>query len=257
MPSYDDIVAEVLPDVEYHQNRYAREVARVADRGCRWLDLGAGERLHRGWIGPTAGELAGRARVLVGCDPDTAHLRRNRHLTHRVGVLGGALPFRDGAFDVVTANMVVEHLAEPECVLMELARVLDAGGAVVIVTPNARHPAVRLLASFVPRRMRTVAARIVERRAREHVFTTYYRANSVDALGRLAQRVGLRVRRIEPFWSYPMLRRPAWATRLEARWIRAQMRRGRSDRCSNLLVHLEKVEAERVPGDGTASTSEA
>src|SRR5689334_17997773 len=55
--SYEQIVARVLPDIEYHQNRYARELASAVTEGCCWLDVGTGKRLHWGWLGDSAAEL--------------------------------------------------------------------------------------------------------------------------------------------------------------------------------------------------------
>lgn len=45
-----------------------------------------------------------------------------------------ALPFRDGAFDVVTAAFVINHLPDPVAGLTELRRVTGRGGAVLAST---------------------------------------------------------------------------------------------------------------------------
>ncbi len=50
---------------------------------------------------------------------------------------GGALPYRNQAFDVVTMLAVVEHIEEArlDFVLSEALRVLTPGGTLVITTP--------------------------------------------------------------------------------------------------------------------------
>jgi SAM-dependent methyltransferase/uncharacterized protein YbaR (Trm112 family) len=45
------------------------------------------------------------------------------------------LPFEDGAFDLVIANAVLEHVADPQRCVAEIHRVLDRGGHVYAVTP--------------------------------------------------------------------------------------------------------------------------
>lgn len=50
--------------------------------------------------------------------------------------LGEALPFADKTFDLVTLNQVVEHVPHQTAVLREAARVLRAGGAMYVASPN-------------------------------------------------------------------------------------------------------------------------
>jgi SAM-dependent methyltransferase len=45
------------------------------------------------------------------------------------------LPFEDGAFDLVIATAVLEHVADPQRCVAEIHRVLDRGGHVYAVTP--------------------------------------------------------------------------------------------------------------------------
>lgn len=63
-----------------------------------------------------------------------------------------ALPFRDGAFDVVTVVNVLDHTARPRAALAETSRVLRPGGVAVIRVPNGAFHAVsaRLLGRLGP-----------------------------------------------------------------------------------------------------------
>ena len=45
------------------------------------------------------------------------------------------LPFRDGAFDFVICENVLEHIAEPNDAVREVSRVTRPGGGVFLVTP--------------------------------------------------------------------------------------------------------------------------
>ena len=240
MTPYDWIVRHLLPQVEFHQNRYARELDRAVLPGCRWLDIGAGGRVHGGWLRPSQGDLAARAGCLCGCDLAPRQLAANPHLRVRVVAHGGALPFPDGSFDVVTANMVVEHLPDPVRVFAEVGRVLRAGGKFVFVTPNRRHPLVWLVSVLVSAPRRRLLARWADGRPLERIFPTFYRANTRRDIRLLAAAADLRVGQVTVFPSYPMLRRPWPLTLLEAAWIRTLRWRPLDELGSNLVGVLEK-----------------
>ncbi len=218
-PTYDQLVHRLLPDVEFHQNRYAREIDAALVPGARWLDLGAGRRLHGGWVGVSQDELHRRAALVIGCDVAPAGLRANPFLSGGALADGGGLPFADGSFDLVTANMVLEHLSAPDAVFTEVARVLKPGGRFVFVTPNRGHPVVWLFSVLLAPEARRRAASSLEHRDPSHVFPTLYRVNSPDLIRRCAGRAGLEAVRVERFSSFPMARHVAF-TWVECWWIR-------------------------------------
>jgi SAM-dependent methyltransferase len=150
------------------------------------------------------------------------------------------LPFRDAAFQVVTANMVLEHLADPLPVFSEVHRVLAPGGRFVFVTPNRNHPAIRAFSMLVPAGVRRELTNKLEGRDREHIFITYYRANTPRSIRRLAQRAGFEIALLEVFAGFPIIRRLWPATVAEAIWIRVQELRPLRPLGSNLVVILRK-----------------
>jgi SAM-dependent methyltransferase len=240
-----------VPDHDYQQNVYAAELGREVEPGCRWLDLGTGSRVHRGWASAghgviPASELSARARLLVGADFETGHMRENRHLHARVAADGNRLPFRSGGFDLVTANMVVEHLEWPERTFGEVHRVLRPGGRFLFVTPNRGYPIVWLSALLAGSRSRRLLASRVEGRALEHVFETHYRCNSAGAVRRVAVASGFTVRRLRLFNSYPFFRRPLAALLAEGAWIRLTSVELLAGWRSNLVAVLERLDRTRA-----------
>lgn len=93
--------------------------------GVRHLDVGCGS----GVLAARAAAL-GREVVAVDADPDMVTVSE----TVVPGrVLEGSLPdlpFDEGEFDVVTANFVINHVADPRGAMRELARVARPGGYV-------------------------------------------------------------------------------------------------------------------------------
>jgi SAM-dependent methyltransferase len=110
------------------------ERAGVAIRG-RVLDAGCGG-------GGMPLSLAEEAREVVGIDPIDrfgdagVRLARERGVRNLRFALadGMALPFADGAFDLVLSHAVIEHVADAGLYLRECARVLAAGGRIYLST---------------------------------------------------------------------------------------------------------------------------
>jgi SAM-dependent methyltransferase len=122
---------------------------------------------------------------LTGVDLDADGGRENRTLDRFVvSDLCERLPFGDGAFDLVYANFVIEHLAKPAVTFAEWRRVLRPGGSLVVVTSNRDSPLLKV-GALLPDRARVGlkwrGAGAVER----DVFPTFYRANTPKLLSSL------------------------------------------------------------------------
>jgi SAM-dependent methyltransferase len=167
------------------QTRYARLLDEVVGQDAVWLDIGCGRQIVPSWAMPEAALLAivARASQIVGIDFDSAILE-HPHLNERVIASGYDLPFAPETFDVVSANMVMEHVGEPARLLAEVARVLKPGGRFVFVTPNARSPLV-FVAAYVPDGIKKRIVWFLERRHADDVFPTFYRCNDSRSIRQL------------------------------------------------------------------------
>jgi SAM-dependent methyltransferase len=236
---------------EFHQNRYALALDRLVPSGGAWLDVGAGRRIHDGWAGPSSDELAGRVRLLAGCDLEPAVLQ-HPHLQDARIADASNLPWDSATFDLVTANMVVEHLEAPAVVFEEVARVLKPGGAFLFVTPNRLHPVIAVAAVAVPRSVRSAYASLADGRPIRDVFPTRYRCNTVHAVKKVAASAALKVEMLEVFVSaFPLLPGPLGFVEKEIGHLvcgsRAERLLG-----SNILCVLRKAAPAGHPGDSAA-----
>ncbi len=117
---------------------YADRLGDLA--GKRVLDIGCGLG------GKTVAYAEAKARV-TGVDLSESNIARCAAFARERGVdaifaAGDAerLPFADGSFDAVIANDSLEHFANPEAALRELARVLAPGGSVFLFFTPWKSP---------------------------------------------------------------------------------------------------------------------
>jgi SAM-dependent methyltransferase len=102
--------------------------------GRRILDIGCG-------LGVYVRKFRGFSDRVCGIDIDPKRLREGARETPGLLLgVGEHLPFRDGSFDVVVLNEVIEHVQDDAATLREALRVIAPGGHVVIYAPNRLFP---------------------------------------------------------------------------------------------------------------------
>jgi SAM-dependent methyltransferase len=226
-------------DLTFSQTSYGRFLDGYIISGIRWLDVGCGRQLVPEWAFPLEAQRRWAANTtLIGVDCDPAILEHSL-LEARAFALGGKLPFRSESFDLVTANMVVEHLREPLGFLDDVKRVLRPGGRFLFHTPNYLHYMI-FAASLTPEWLKSRIVWILERRKESDRFPAYYRLNTQRAIGRAAREAGFDVESFQVVGSagaFGRLGPIGWLECIPLKLVSAF--NGGSMR-SNLLVSLRK-----------------
>ena len=111
--------------------RYLPRVDGSQRRSLELLDAGCGSGGMTRYL-QRFGRVTG-----IDLAPEAVSLAKQRGLTHLARSSVGAIPFRDGAFDIVTSFDVLYHLNvnDDRAALSELHRVLRPGGIAMIRLP--------------------------------------------------------------------------------------------------------------------------
>jgi ubiquinone/menaquinone biosynthesis C-methylase UbiE len=228
----------------HSQFEYAATLLEHIRPNIDWLDIGCGRQVVPDWVLSTerARDLLGDAN-LTGLDVDDA-IAEHPLLKKRLRCRAENIPVPDDSFDLVTANMVVEHIPEPGGLLREIWRVLRPGGSFLVHTPNLRFYMTRI-ARRVPEFIKKRVIYWLEHREDKDIFPTYHRFNTLEAIERYAGESGFYIERLRFAGPTPsFLDTPLEA--LERPLINLLRRPAFKRYRSNLIVELKK------PGSGVS-----
>lgn len=119
---------------DYHHQRRLHKVLENINQGrmkkLRILDIGCG-------VGEIISRLAGK---VYACDISLSALKLARTKTSCIFCRADAqsLPFKDNAFGLAILADIIEHVPNPELLMLELHRVLGNRGKAILVIPNGR-----------------------------------------------------------------------------------------------------------------------
>jgi SAM-dependent methyltransferase len=239
---YYPLESLLAPGLKNAQFAYRDILTSKLSPETRWLDIGCGRRLFPGWM-PNSEEhqtfLRANLKATFGLDPDFASLRDNRFVQNRVLGNSASLPFASASFDLLSANMVIEHVAEPEAVLTEALRVLKPNGIFLFHTPNARSYAT-LMARLIPEPLKVRLVHFFEGRKEEDVFPTLYRMNTAVRVRKLSQRAGFQIAELIHVESSAQAVMLGPFVLFELVWIRFLRIPALRNLRSNLIVVLQK-----------------
>jgi ubiquinone/menaquinone biosynthesis C-methylase UbiE len=235
---YEKAEAILAPGLTSSQYGYYQTLRGLVD-GKIWLDLGCGHQVFADWMGKEQAEVLGRCRRIFGIDLDWTGLRAHRGISNKTFGNLTELPFAGGSVEVVTANMVAEHLDDPASVLREIHRVLAPGGTFVFHTPNFRGWVIQV-ASRIPEGLKKRLIRLLEGRRAEDVFLTHYRLNTPEEVAKIAAETGFVVEEIQMISTSAATVMLGPVVLVELLYIRALQRPKRSRRRSNIVAVLRK-----------------
>jgi SAM-dependent methyltransferase len=151
------------------------------------LDLGAGRGAQiensKGYMRHLI-SFSGRCKRYIGTDPDPVVLENPFLEEAHVMDSEGSIPLPDSSVDIIVANAVLEHVADPRRLVSEIRRLLRPGGWFCAWTPN-RHGYVGLAARIVPNKFHAKivgAAEPAGGRTERDVFPVLYRMNTKAAI---------------------------------------------------------------------------
>ena len=181
---------------------YAELLSEHLSPNTIWLDAGCGWRLLEDDMEPLENWLVDHCRLIVGLDLSvTSH--RNIGLLVQGSLY--ALPFADSSLDLVTFNMVAEHLDDPARAFAEAARCLTPCGALIIKTPNLMNYGVMgnaVASRMMPEKWRLRMVYGSDDRRPEDFFPVRYKANTMRSLARLLRASGFQVHKAVPLLQH-------------------------------------------------------
>jgi ubiquinone/menaquinone biosynthesis C-methylase UbiE len=185
----------IVPGLQNSQYLYKQILESHVPQGGRWLELGCGHQVLPDWIHSSrelAASLVSRTKQAVGLDPVFASIRNHKTIHERVVAAIEHSPFRERSFDLVTANMVMEHVQHPAEAVSEANRLLAPGGIFIFHTPNFNNYQFKM-AALVPQFLKNKIVWLLEGRAEEDVFPTVYAINTAQQVEQFATQCGFRV----------------------------------------------------------------
>jgi SAM-dependent methyltransferase len=182
----------LVPGLRNSQYKYREVLAASISKETDWLDLGCGHQLLPEWMPEwesQEAEMMTAAKSVTGIDLDQSAIRRHKHIQRRVVGDLHRLPFEDSSFSLITANMVMEHVADPAVLLAEAHRVLRPDGIFLFHTPNFLSYGT-FFAAGLPQSWKNKLALLLQGRHEEDVYPTFYRINTRKTIGQLAVEAG-------------------------------------------------------------------
>lgn len=235
---YERLRDWLAPDIRYSQSIYEDVLREQIPPDCLWLDLGCGHQLLPPWRAEQEQELIARGCV-VGLDFDPGSLSKHRSIKRLVRGNISQLPFADGTFDVITSNMVFEHLDDPAAQVQEIARALKPGGCLIFHTPNM-WGYTTVMSRVIPESLKAWLIKLLENRDEDDVFRTYYRINSPKTITRMARSNGLETEHIRMIVTDAQFAVIPPVAFLELLWLRLLMLPGLRALRPNIIARLRK-----------------
>jgi len=229
----------ITPSLRFSQYLYEDILRSHVSSDVKWLDLGCGHQLFPSWRSAEEKNLIRKCNMIVGIDYDLSSLKNHKNILHKIKGDITKLPFRKDSFHLLTSNMVIEHVGDPNVLFQEARRILKPGGIFILHTPNA-FGYTTMVARCIPRVLRNKLIYFFQGRKDEDVFATYYKLNTRCKIISLAEAKGWEILKIKMIVSSPQLVIIPPLALIELIWIRILMTRALKNLRTNIIVILKK-----------------
>lgn len=238
----------IAPTLRYSQYIYEDILNENCKPDCVWLDLGCGHHLLPPWRYEQEKLLVNKPRLFIGLDYDYHSLTRHKTLKNKIRGDVSYLPFASNTFNIVTSNMVFEHLEKPSNQLKEIYRILKPGGKLIFHTPNVLSYGT-IIARITPEKIKRKIIYFLDERDDDDIFRTFYRINSTKKIRKIAKQAGLQIKKIKMICSSALFTNIPPVVFFELFLIRFLMTKRMKWARANIIAILEKPPhtASRIP----------
>jgi ubiquinone/menaquinone biosynthesis C-methylase UbiE len=212
----------ITPSLRPDQSIYEDVLDTHCGSSQKWLDLGCGHQMFPPWRFDKECELIAGAGLVVGIDYNHLSLTKHQSIEHLLRGDITQMPFPDRTFDLITSNMVFEHLDKPIEQMQEIARVLEKGGKLIFHTPNSLGYT-SVIAKLIPEFLKDKLVFILQGREEDDIFPAFYKINSPREIREIAAAAGFEVTEIKMTVSAPQFIVVPPIVLFELFWIRFLM----------------------------------
>lgn len=229
----------IVPTLRYSQYWYEEALKRYVTPSVEWIEIGCGHAILPSWRANEELQLTKNCKAIFGIDYDLPSLKAHPNIKKKLRGDVTKLPFKNEAFDLVTANMVVEHLDNPDEQFREIKRILKSKGVFLFHTPNAYGYGV-VLSKLVPESLKGKLIHLLEGRQEHDIFPTHYKANTEAQVKELARANGFEVLQLDLIATDAIFAMLPPLAALELLWIRLLMTQPFRSLRTNMIVALRK-----------------
>lgn len=173
-----------MPDYIFSNDLFENRIKEVLNIESVWIDAGCGNNS----LVKEFEEIAPKG---TGID-EVIHPELVTSSDHFINTTLENIPFGDSSVDLITANMVVEHIVNIKLVLKEFHRVLKPGGRFIFRTTNRFYPTL-FIGNLLPKKVKDfIIYRIFGVRSHD-IFVTTYPANTLSDIEKLFNRSGFEI----------------------------------------------------------------
>jgi len=223
------------PDVLYFEILKAHNNPAV-----KWLDIGCGHKITGSQSEEVEQELVKNSKLVIGIDYDINCLKRHGTIMFKANANITDLPFKNEVFDLITANMVLEHLSVPFVQFQEVSRVLRPGGKFIFHTPNVLGYDT-IIARLLPSVLVDKLLFLISHGEKWERFPAYYRVNNKSKITNFSKKAGFRIVKIKWFAAQPFCTLILPFYILELLFIRLLMTKVMKPFRQNIVCILEKM----------------